>query len=77
MVNENESCVCEDCRGTGWVWSRRSDGTKEMVLCHCHPLVKSGKAKMWEGDSALRRLHKKEKDLNKPKRKRRGNREWL
>lgn len=53
---------CNDCNDTGFVWTRRADGTKEMVLCHCHPLVRSGKAKAWEGESAIiRRLKKKKK----------------
>lgn len=53
---------CEDCGDTGFVWTRRADGSKEMVLCHCHPLVRSGKAKAWEGESAIiRRLKRKKK----------------
>ncbi len=53
---------CNDCNDTGFVWTRRADGTKEMVLCHCHPLVQSGKAKAWEGESAIiRRLKRKKK----------------
>lgn len=54
--------MCKDCNDTGFVWTRRADGTKEMVLCHCHPLVQSGKAKAWEGESAIiRRLKRKKK----------------
>lgn len=25
--------MCNDCNDTGFVWTRRADGTKEMVLC--------------------------------------------
>ncbi len=39
---------CNDCNDSGFVWTVRADGTREMVMCHCHPLVRSGKAKPWE-----------------------------
>lgn len=60
---EGSGYKCEDCKDTGWVWARQADGSKAMVLCHCHPLVQNGKAKAWEGDSALRRLRKKKKGI--------------
>lgn len=63
MDQEDKKCKCGDCNDMGFVWTRRADGTREMVLCHCHPLVRSGKAKAWEGDSALRRLRRKKKGV--------------
>ncbi len=55
---------CSDCNDSGFVWTVRADGTREMVMCHCHPLVKKGKAKPWDGDSAIRRAIKKKGNYN-------------
>ena len=55
---------CEHCKDTGWcIAKREKDGTEMMVMCYCHPLVRSGKAKPLDGDSALRRLRKKRKGV--------------
>ena len=55
---------CSDCNDSGFVWTVRADGTREMVMCHCHPLVKNRKAKPWDGDSAIRRAIKKKDNYN-------------
>lgn len=63
MGQWDEGYKCEDCKDMGFVWTKRADGTREMVLCHCHPLVRNGKARAWEGDSALRRARRKKKGV--------------
>lgn len=58
---ETTTYKCEHCKDTGFCWSQRVDGTREMVLCYCHPLVQNGKAKALEGDSAIRRIVKRKR----------------
>lgn len=65
MATKKSIYKCEQCKDTGWAKVKKANGSYEMVLCYCHPLVVNGKLRPLSGDYELSKYLKQQRQRMK------------